>query len=369
MRIGIDARSLQEPFGGGVTEYTRNLLKNIFAIDQRNEYVLFLNSVKTKLADLLQFKQSNIKIVAKSVPNKFLNSSFTLFKRPYLDELLGGVDVLFLPNINFVAFSPKVKTVLTIHDLSFELMPEFYSLKGRIWHQVIRPKRMIKQVDRIIAVSHSTASDLQKYYQVPEEKITVIHSGIEHQLCAQVDENSISQIRRKYSLPKKYILTLGAGDPRKNSISLIEAYQQLENRISDMPHLVLVGVDKIKNDSDKIHSLPYLSSEEKRVLLARATCLIYPSYYEGFGFPPLEAMAAGTPVIASNNSSLPEVVGEAGILINPDDTAELVFALKQVLLDNKLRENLIHRGKQKAQEFSWQQSAKKTIEVLASSNL
>lgn len=379
MLIGIDARSLQEQFSGGVTEYTRNLLKNIFAIDQENEYVLFLNSLKNKPDDLAKWEShSQVKIIAKSIPNKFLNTSFALFKKPWLDSLLGKVDVLFFPNINFAAFSSRVKTVLTIHDLSFELMPEFYSQKSRIWHQAVRPQKIINRADKIIAVSQSTALDLQKLFLVPQDKITVIYSGVNSTEHQNLDPSLVSQVRKKYSLPQKYILMLGAGDPRKNSISLIEAYNLLAQEISDLPHLLLVGLDaagkgeevKVIRQSvagEKIAVHPYLPQGEKLAILQAAEVLVYPSYYEGFGFPALEAMAAGVPVIASNNSSLPEVVGEAGVLVNPYGTAELGFALKQVLLDNKLKEDLISRGRQKAQEFSWKETAKRTINTLTSS--
>lgn len=378
MRIGIDARSLQEQFGGGVTEYARNLLKNIFDIDQENEYFLFLNSLKTKLADQLQPKQPNVKIVAKYIPNKFLNSSFALFKRPYLDEILGRVDVLFFPNINFAAFSPRVKTVLTIHDLSFELMPKFYSPKSRIWHWLAGPRKLINQVNKIIAVSENTAFDLRKYFSVPAEKITVVYSGVNYQDFQDFNPELLLRVRKKYSLPQKYILMLGAGDQRKNSLSLIEAYDRLAQEIAEIPHLVLVGLkstgpgDGIKIISkssvkEKVVVYQYLPQADKKAILQAAEVLVYPSYYEGFGFPPLEAMACSVPVIASNNSALPEVVGEAGILINPDDVFELAFALKQILSDNKLRENLINQGKRKAREFSWKQAAKKTIDILVSS--
>lgn len=365
MRIGIDARSLPEKWAGGITEYTRNLLDNIFRIDPENDYVLFFNSWQRQDGMLGQFKRfPRVSVVHKNIPSKLLNLSFSCLNAPKIDRLLGGVDVMFFPHFIFSAFSKDVKTVLTVHDLSFHLMGEFFSAKGRMWHKVIKPKKMAQGVDRIIADSHNTAADLERCYGVPAEKISVIHLGIDSMALSRIKSDTINSLKQKYSLPKKYILLLGGWDPRKNSRSLIEAYHQLEEEIGDVPHLVLGGANKnLGQHGEKVRFLPYLPAEEKRALIAGAQVLVYPSYYEGFGFPPLEAMAASVPVIASNNSSLPEVVGGAGILINPYNTAELAFALKQVLSDNRLREDLINRGRQKSQEFSWEDTARKTLDL------
>jgi len=378
MRIGIDVRCLAEGRRTGVEEYTLNILRNLFEIDRKNEYILFFNSFsKSKVDFSWTDKYSNVKIKKSNFPNKLLNLSFWYLNWPKIDKLVGGVDVFFLPNIIFGSFSLKTKLVLTIHDLSFERYPETFSWKRRLWHFFVNPKKICQRADKIMAVSDSTKEDIKSIYKITSDKIEVVKSGIGENF-KYLDRNNpnLIRIKEKYNLPYKFILYLGTFEPRKNISGLIHAFNNLQKKSkgTDLERikLVLVGhsgwlsreifLEIEKSDyKEKIFYLGSFPEEEKIYLYNLASVFVYPSLFEGFGFPPLEAIKCEVPVISSNNSSLPEVIEQKGILIDPDRPDEICEALRQVLTSKELQEKL--RTTQ-ADSFSWLKSAKKTLNVL-----
>lgn len=379
MRIGIDIRCLAEGKRTGVEEYTIALLKELFERDQANEYVLFFNAWRHTGPDLSWVKQyPHVTLKTFHFPNKLLNLALWYLNFPKLDRLVGGTDVFFLPNLNFAAVSRQTKLVVTAHDLSFELFPEAFSWKQRLWHYLVNFRSLIRRADRVIAVSQSTKGDLVTEYGVPEGKISVIPSGIDKRF-RRLDRNDpeLLRVKEKYHLPYRFILFLGTFEPRKNIRSLIEAYGALQSSGNDAAkkyELVIAGTRGWKCDElfaaykqskyqEHIHFPGFIADEDKVALYNLASVFVYPSLYEGFGFPPLEAMACGAPVIASHSSALPEVVGKAGIMIDPYQPDELYRALESVLGSPELQVQMQKEGFVQAGRFSWQQAAEATKRV------
>lgn len=386
MKIGIDVRCLVEGRRTGVEEYTLNLLRNLFEIDTKNEYVLFLNSFRPHKADLKWTeKYANVSVKKFRYPNKLLNFLFWYLRWPKIDVLLGGADVVFLPNIIFASVSEKAKLLVTIHDLSFERHPETFSLKRRLWHTFINTRDICRRADRLIAVSESTKNDLVTLYGINPQKISVIHSGISSRFGV-IDRNKpeLATVKEKYDLPYKFILYFGTIEPRKNLVGIIRAYNHLQNyasanNLEDLAKhkLVIAGqsgwlsgeiyaeIERSKF-KEKIMLIDAVPDEEKEYIYNLASLFVYPSFFEGFGFPPLEAMRCGVPTIVSNNSSLPEIVGKGAVMIDPDKPDEIAKATREVLADKGLAEKLKIAGMQKAAEFSWQKTATDALGAIKS---
>ena len=272
----------------------------------------------------------------------------------------------FNPHFFVAPLTNKCKKVITFHDLSFEHYPEFFSWRKRGWQKILmNTKQEARKADKIIAVSQSTKNDLVNLYGLDSEKIEVIYSGVGEQFRPL-------EIKKRYNLPEKFILYFGTIEPRKNLIGLIKAFESLKDK---NVKLVMAGANgwlyqdilktafKSKRKKD-IFFTGFVQEKDKPFLYNLAQAFVYPSFFEGFGFPPLEAMACGVPTIVSINSSLPEVVGDAGLMINPKNIDELAWAIKTVLEDNNLRDRLIKRGLKQSQKFSWSECAKKTLRVL-----
>jgi glycosyltransferase involved in cell wall biosynthesis len=385
MIIGIDIRMLARGMRTGVEEYTTNLLANMLSLDENIKYKLFYNGYKKIKLNYDWLKLPNVELKQHRIPNRFLDVSLYLFSYPKIDKLLKEVDVFFSPHIFLSSVSNKCKTVTTFHDLSFEKYPEFYSYNKNYWHSSMNPKKQACKADKIIAVSESTRDDLVGLYNINPEKIKVIYSGVNQESRIKNQESRILEIRKKYNLPEKYILYLGTLEPRKNIIGLIRAFESLKNKnrrpapdespSEDNYKLVIAGskgwlykdiFKAAKNSSVKndIIFTGFVDDEDKSILYSRAELFVYPSFYEGFGFPPLEAMACGTPVITSNFSSLPEAVGDAAIMINPYNLDELCRAMETVLNDDKLKNTLIEKGFEQAKKFSWQKCARETLDFI-----
>jgi glycosyltransferase involved in cell wall biosynthesis len=375
MRIGIDLRCLASGRRSGVEEYVVGLLSALFRTDGDNDYILFLNEWRKEKIDLSWADGfSNVSVRKFRIPNKVLNFSLWYFRYPKLDRLIGGVDAYFMPNINFCAVSGKTKLFVTAHDLSFQVCPETFSWKQRLWHAFVDPKRLFKSAYRIIAVSKSTRDDLVFRYGIPSATITVVHSGIDTRFHAY-DRNDpkMSAVKEKYGLPYSFILFLGAFEPRKNIDAIVRAYNALRRAKHpelEKTALVLAGVSgwKERKISREIKHSPFrgniilpgfVEDVDKPAFFNLASVFVYPSVYEGFGFPALEALVCGTPVITSNSSSLPEVVGDAGILVDPHRPDEIFRALESVLLDRKLRTTLRDRGIARSKMFLWDVAARK----------
>jgi glycosyltransferase involved in cell wall biosynthesis len=384
MRIGIDARCLIEGRRTGVEEYTLSLLSNLFEIDQENKYILFINSWKNPAGDFSWVKKyPNVRIKRFNYPNKILNFLFWYFSWPKIDRMIGGADFFFFPNLNFGTVSKKCKVINTIHDLSFERYPEYFSIKRRLWHSFVNPKKACQRADRIVTVSHSSRNDVISKYRISPKKIKVIHSAVGEKF-SMTDRNdrNLIRVKEKYGLPYKFMLYLGTIEPRKNIAAIVRAYSQLQRFAHETKNeelkkykLVIAGEKgwlsgkifwemRQARFCENIYLISFVDDIDKEFVYNLASLFVYPSFFEGFGFPPLEAMKCGVPVITSNNSSLPEVVGKAGILIDPDKPDEIYRAMKEVLISRELHSQLMTLGLRRAKEFSWKRTAESFLEML-----
>lgn len=380
MKIGIDIRTLMDREYSGVSEYTLNLIKAILKLDSENEYKLFYNSGRDVSSRIPEFKGDNVQIIRTRYPNKIFNYLMQkTLSYPKIDKFL-GVDLFWAPHINFFAFSKGCRKILTIHDLSFLRYPEFFSLRKNLWHYIINVRKLIRKFDKIVAISENTKYDIIELGDVDNNKIEVIYSGVGEQYRI-INKNEpkypeLRRIREKYDLPEKFILHLGTLEPRKNVRGIIQAYNKLRDRNYELRNvgLVLAGGKGWKSKDifaarakskyrDDIKFLGYIANEEKVYLYNLAFIFIYLSFYEGFGFPPLEAMACGVPVITSSVSSLPEVVGRASLAVDPYNTGDIAEAMEKIIIDQNLKNYLIEKSRIQVKRFTWENTAKKYLNI------
>jgi glycosyltransferase involved in cell wall biosynthesis len=366
MRIAIDVRSLMEGRHSGVEEYTTQIIRAMVRVAPKHEYHLFYNSTKkVKLPDFGE----QVKVHGFRYPNKILNLSQFLVERPHWDELVQA-DCFFVPNFRLTPLGQDVPLVTTVHDLSFERFPELFSWRRRVWHKLMRPWVLMHNSDKIIAVSEATKKDVVDLYQIYHRKIKVIYSGV---TGMDSNEDRRELMKKRYNLPDKFVMYLGTLEPRKNVSGIIQAFDAIASEVEH--DLVIAGangwlmgeIDRALNNSrgrSRIHLTGFISEEDKWELYKMANLFVYPSLYEGFGFPPLEALLSGTPVITSNNSSLPEVVGKWATLIDPFDTAELALVMKELLNELPVVEESVRR--EIREKYLWDRAAKETLDVIES---
>lgn len=361
MKIAVDIRSLQSGQISGVENYTQNLLENLLAIDKENFYVLFYNSITSKNFEQLHF--INSEIVNFRWSNKILNLSLDLLSKPDLSEALGKPDLIFYPNINHYSASWAKNSVLTVHDFSAFVKPELFDFRRRLWHKSVAMREKLHQAKKIIAVSEYTKLDCLNLFGVPESKVSVIYPGIDLKI-PDFTEQKLRALRNVYSLPLDYILFVGTLEPRKNILGLIDSFETLKSNA----HLVLAGklgwkyseiLKKIKNSpkAHMIHYLGYVPETDKAGIIQLARMVAYPSFYEGFGFVPLEAFKFGIPVLTTGLTSLPEVVSDAALLVDPYNTNMLAQGLNSLLTDEPLRQMLIKKGFNTLIRYEWRKSA------------
>jgi len=377
MKIGVDIRVLMDKQYSGISEYAHYLLRELLAGDDDNEYIFYYNSFKKLDYRFLDWDNSRVTFKNTSWPNKIFNYILQKFLAwPKLDSVTGEVDVFWSPHLNFSCFGKKAgKKILTVHDLSFLRYPEFFSFRKNFWHRGLNVKKLVKKYDVIVAISENTKIDLIELLQVPEEKIVVIYSGL-NQETEKLSEASINAFKDLHEISSRFIFYLGAIEPRKNVAGLIEAYNLMRDRHLPLTEyqLLIAGANGWKNkhiykkaaDSlyyDDIRFLGYVSRKERDWLYSNAALFVYPSYYEGFGFPPLEAMAHGLATITSDVSSLPEVTGSAALTVNPYSTLDLARAMETMLLDANLRKNYAAKGKKRSELFSWKKTAANYLDL------
>ncbi len=380
MRIGIDIRSLMSPIRSGVGEFTFQLLDALFAAEKQHQYFLFYNSYRDISKNLPAWHQPSVHTISYPWPNKVFNLATKIFERPRIDTLLikklngATLDFFFSPNLNFTALSKNTKHILTVHDLSFELYPEFFSLKQRLWHKAIAPRAQCQAAYRILTPSLYTKHDLISKYGISPEKIEVLYPGVTTQNLTQpVDSASIA---KKYALPKNFILCISTIEPRKNIAGLIKAFE-LFSPTAPQYHLVIAGYPGWNNQQtyrayqssplkEKIHFIGSVEAQEKPALYALSRLFVYPSFYEGFGLPVIEAMNCGTPVITSNRSSLPEITDNAAVLTDPNRPGDIAQAISRIISDPRLHQHLSEKSRAQASRFNWRITAQNFLRILES---
>jgi len=368
MNIGIDIRALSTKSRTGVGNYIFNVIKNLGK--ENNYYLLSAGSSKIKkivldeLNDVLE-NNSNMHHIHLRVSNKILNLSLLLKAGPDLTKLFPvKLDLFWLPNINFYKFNNNIPVLLTIHDLSFLHSKKFYSLKRKIWHSLINVRKLVNKVDKIIVVSKNTKIDIIRFFLTETNKVKVIYPGID---IIKINKEKALKITNGYDLKKKYFIYIGTLEPRKNILSIIKGFDKYHKEYPDVELLIIGGKgwmyrDIIKriNKKSYIRHLGYISGEEKAALYYLSQGLIWPSFYEGFGFPLLEATYYNIPVIASYKTSLPEIIKKQALYIDPFNSAEVYQILKILTEDKELRSNIIENSKD-FKIFNWEEQIKKII--------
>lgn len=362
LRFGIDAR-LTYYRQGGIAQYTYHLIREFAALDTENQY-LILHSRKDRrnLA-----AAPNQKRVACWTPahHRFERSALSIELAPHHLDLLHSPD--FIPP----RFG-RYRKVITIHDLAFLLYPDILTPDSRRYY-ADQIRDAAARADHIIAVSEATRNDVINMLDAPPEKVTTIPEAADARY-RPLPPAEIERVKKAHHLPQDYLLFVGTYEPRKNLGGLLRAYDQLRAELRDAPPLVIAGhrgwlydqLFRLIEQLDLTQRITWLENPPDADLPAlyngaRLFCL--PSFYEGFGLPALEAMACGTPVVASERGSLPEVVGDAALLVNPDDPANIAAGLHRVLTDADLPAQLRQRGLARARLFTWRETARQTLAV------
>ncbi|MDW8325912.1 MAG: glycosyltransferase family 1 protein [Anaerolineales bacterium] len=303
-----------------------------------------------------------------------LRAALSYFGGPGLRRTFPNV-TLFHATEHLLPIIPGARSVFTLHDTAYLLYPQHHLLQNRLYLTLMMP-RFLARADRIICVSENTRRDALRFYKLNPNKVCVIPEGVEPRFAPISDPQSLRAVRERYSLPQRFILYVGTIEPRKNLNTLLEAYAVLRRSLPEVG-LVIAGSKGWLYEGffEKLRALGleshvtltgFVPEADLPALLNSAEVFAYPSLFEGFGLPPLEAMACGVPVVASNAASLPEVVGEAGILLAPRDVMAWVEALSAVLLNPTLRADLRERGLRRAARFTWEATARQTLTVYRS---
>lgn len=353
----------------GIGRYTRELVAALAKLDLHNEYTLFCAGENLSSGDWPE----NFQVRASNVPARWLTAGWHRLGLPLAAETFAGAcDLFHSPDFTL----PPLKTargVVTVHDLSFLRFPQHADPGLRAFLTKTVP-RSVARASRVLADSESTKADLVELLGVEPEKISVVPAGVDARFRPVRDTLKLAQVRQRYRLPEWFILFVGTLEPRKNLARLITAYAQMR-RHTGLPHeLVIAGkpgwlyqdiYEQVTKEglSENVHFIGFVADDDLPALYTLADLLAFPSLYEGFGLPPLEAMACGTPVVASNRSSLPEAIGSAGLLVDPEDINALADALARVLGDASLRVRLADLGRAQAARFTWQSSAERLLEA------
>jgi len=367
MRIGLDATALPpQPVGAG--NYIINLIRSLHLCDSEYEFVVFAQRSRQHLFNLPSSPRLHWQAIHDMSPARRLIWEQITF--PGLVKQ-ANIDLLHTPHYTR-PYQLTCPSVVTFHDMTFFLYPHLHTLAKRIFFaNAIRISA--RRANALIAVSESTRQDAIRLLNIPQNKITAIPLGVDENFHPVSDESLLADVRQRYNLPEQFILYVGIVEPRKNLSLLINSYKTLVSE-GTHPPLVIVGrfgwmynelLDQIDTLGlkNQIHFTGYVPQADLPIVYNLAEVFVYPSIYEGFGLPPLEAMACGTPVITTAVSSMPEHVGDAGVLVPAEDETALSRAIQKVLTDQTLREQLRSKGPKQAAKFTWERTAQETLRV------
>lgn len=376
MKIGIDARFLTHPQHGGFKTYTEQLIRALAAVDSTNEYVLYLDRAPDAECSIPPRPNFELSIVGGTLPfaGMPVREQIALPLRARRDRL----DLLHSPSLT-APLSAPCPSVVTIHDTIW-LAPERYgrataesgkrSLMQRYYRFVTN--HAARRAAMVITVSHAARRCIIEQLGVPGDRVRVTHAAASPDYRKSENVEELARVRNRYSIGRHFVLALGSADPRKNVATLLRSYAGLPQSLRDAHELAIVWTHThLAGDiaalavqlgiRDRIRFLTGVSNDDLRALYSVAQLFVFPSRYEGFGLPVLEAMACGTPVVAANNSSIPEIAGQAALLVDAEDGAGLTSQMAKVLGDRELRARLTAAGLARARSFSWQRCARETI--------
>lgn len=372
-RIGFDATAAFTQ-GGGIGRYTRELLGALLRLESRYQFQIFAGRPAAEAqiaADLPQVAHARIRHIPLSP--RWLYRLWYRLRLPVPVQLFtGSIGLFHSPDFVLPPVYGAIPTLLTVHDLSFEYYPETFTVSLVNYLKRVVPWS-VRRASHILADSQATKRDLVRLYQTPEEKITVLYSGVDERFQPVKSDDDLQDLRSRYELgDAPYIFTVSTLQPRKNHMMLIRAFRSV---VSDIEHnLVIAGgkgwlydemsveIERL-NLGDRVRFTGFVQDEDLPGLYRAASCFVFPSLYEGFGLPILEAMACGTPVIASDASSLPEVSGEAALQLSPSDENAWAAALLRLLTDENLQQRLIQAGLERASRFSWHNAARQLLGI------
>jgi len=377
VKIGIDYTSAAFQ-GAGIGRLTRNVVCALADIDHTNEYRLLVRGRHPPFAA----------VPDKSCPNPVSGIRNPRFSevQTWIDErwwtriwhrlhlpvpvewAIGAVDIFHSPDFTLPPVRSGTRTVVTVHDLSFLRVPTcFHPALLDYLNDNVPPA--VRRADQIVADSENTKRDLIELLDVPGDRISVVYPGVEPRFRPISDEEQLQAVRRRYNLPPRFVLGLGTLQPRKNYVELIHAFAEL-----NLPNLWLVIVGKAGWMYEDIEAaisrldlarrvilLGYVDDTDLPALYNLADVFAFPSLYEGFGIPPLEAMACGVPVVMADNSALPETAGDAALLVDASDRHALACALSDALSNPRLRQELTHKGVERARHFTWEAAAQSLL--------
>lgn len=364
MRIGIDGWWLNEVQRTGVARYLVNLLEQFVIIAPEHEYLLYS---PVDLDDTFIHEPCFALRMLGSPDDKVFWENFTLPRIAAMDT----VDVLLSPAYTAPLFC-KVKRAVAIHDISYQTHPEWFSFRDRF---MLRTSSRLSAIraESVITISDYSKKEMVEHYGISPEKIAVIPLAADPKFTPVDDESVIEKVKRKHGISKEYVLHVGAMFVRRNLPVLLRAFQKVSQELDYQ--LVIVGPNRthpfqdIKamteelGIADRVIFIEYADDEDMAPLFSGAAASVYLSSYEGFGFPALESLACGTPVVASNLSSIPEVVGDAGLLVTPTDDNEVAAKLYSVLTDDLVRRPLVEQSLLQAKKFSWHRTAEETLRL------
>jgi glycosyltransferase involved in cell wall biosynthesis len=367
MRIGIDATALPpQPVGAGY--YIINLVRALSQLKTEHQFVVFAQRDRRALFEISE--ESRLEWVSVSDKNPAIR---LIWEQVAFPGLVRRHRVDLLHSLHYTRpFKLPCKSVVTFHDMTFFLFPRLHRrAKGLFFPLAIRYSAAA--ADAIIADSENTRQDAIRLLGVSPQRIFSVPLGVGERFHRITDPTVLAQVRKKYNLPEHFILYVGLVEPRKNLSLLVKSYKNLGDQGISHP-LVIVGrlgwmyqsvLEEIENSGlqNRVQFTGYIPIQDLPIVYNLADVFVYPSIYEGFGLPPLEAMACGTPVITTAVSSIPEHVGEAGILVPPDDIGAVSEAIKAVLSDKVLKKQLMKKGPKQASHFTWERTARETLQV------
>jgi glycosyltransferase involved in cell wall biosynthesis len=367
MRIAFDATSIPRLMAGAGV-YTDNLIRALARVDAENEYVVF---ARTDAFAGLARERPSFRVARVGAGSRATRLAWEQLVLP-VQLRSQAVDVLHSPHHTMPLLVAGCRRVVTFHDLTFFILPERYPRSRLLYFRLIS-WAAAKAADMLVCPSRAVRDDIVRILHAPPEKVRPIAEAAAPSFGVIEDRAVIDRLRHKYVLPDRFILSVGSLEPGKNRTTLLQAFAQLRRR--GLEHkLVVAGQRAWKYGNDfrlaeelglkgEVIFTGYIAPEEMPALYNAADLFVFPSLYEGFGLPVLEAMACGVPVVASNMSSIPEVAGDAALLTDPRDAEAICDAMEHILKDGDLRSDLRRRGLERAATFSWEKAARETIAV------